>query len=145
MQQILRKCARDNLRQKGIAEFMLSDSETSDLEPQGKGKARTTKRKHSSTDEPRSNTMSNRGGSSGCTGKKHLPKKKRADQQVLPPPSKRSRGGSYRGARGHSHPNPYHRQGNRSSSPPRMFRCPHCNGSCDRYDRYCSRCGRQQE
>ena len=43
MQQILRKCARDNLRQKGIVEFMLSDLETSDLEPQGKGKARTTK------------------------------------------------------------------------------------------------------
>ena len=145
VQQILRKCARDNLRQKGVAEFMLSDSETSEPEPQGKGAARTTKRKHSSTDEPRSNNTSNRGGSSGSTGKKHLPKKKRAEQQVLPPPNKRSRGGSYRGARGHSHPNPYHRQGNRSSSPPRMFRCPHCNGSCDRYDRYCSRCGRQQE
>ena len=96
MQQILRKCARNNLRQKGIVEFMLSDSETSDLEPQGKGKARTTKRKHSSTDEPGSNTMSYRGGRSGSTGKKHLPKKKRAEVKVLPPPNKRSRGGSFR-------------------------------------------------
>ena len=77
VQQVLRKCARDDLRKKGIVEFLLSDSETSEPEPQGKGDARTMKRKHSSTEEPKSNNTNNRGGSSGCTGKKHLPKKKR--------------------------------------------------------------------
>ena len=90
VQQILRKCARDDLRKKGIVEFLLSDSETSEPEPQGKGDARTTKRKHSSTEEPKSNNTSNHGGISGCTGKKHLPKKKRGgEQQVLPPPPKK--------------------------------------------------------
>ena len=141
VQQVLRKCARDDLRTKGIVEFLLSDSETSEPEPQGKGEARTMKRKHSSNEEPRTNNTSNRGGSSGSTGKKHLPKKKRGEQQVLPPPNKKPRGGSNRGARGHSRPNPYHRQGN--MSPPRMFRCRHCSRSCDRYDRYCAGCGRQ--
>ena len=112
------------------------------------GKARATKRKHQSTEEPRSNTTSDRGGRPGCKGKKHLPKNKRAEVQVvqvLPPPNKRSRGGSHRGARGNSHLNPYHRQVNRSHSPPRMFRCPHCNRSCDRYDHFCRGCGRRQE
>ena len=143
VQQILMKTAREDLRQKGIVEFECSDSETSEPEPQGKGDARTKKRKHSNTEEPRTNTMSNRGGSSEGTSKKHLPKKKRGEQQVLPPPNKKPRGGSNRGARGHSRPNPYHRQGNRS--PPRMFRCRHCGRSCDRYDHYCSESGRQQE
>ena len=148
LQQILRKGARDNLHEKGIVEFLLLDSETSEPESKDKGKARTTKRKHQSTEEPRSNTMSDRGGSSRSKGKKHLPKNKRAEVQVvqvLPPPSKRSRGGSFRGVRGNSHLNPYHRQVNRSRCPPRMFRCPHCNGSCDRYDHFCRGCGRRQE
>ena len=34
---------------------------------------------------------------------------------------------------------------NSISSPPRLFRCPHCNGSCDRYDHFCRGCGRRQE
>ena len=38
VQQILRKSARDDLRKKGIVEFLLSDSETSKPEPQGKGR-----------------------------------------------------------------------------------------------------------
>ena len=37
VQQILRKTAREDLRQKGIIEFECSDSETSKPEPQGKG------------------------------------------------------------------------------------------------------------
>ena len=148
LQQILRKGARDNLFDKGIVEFELSDSETSEPESKDTGKARATKRKHQSTEEPRSNTTSDRGGRPGCKGEKHLPKSKRAEVQVvqvLPPPNKRSRGGSHRGARGNSHLNPYHRQVNRSHSPPRLFRCPHCNGSCDRYDHFCRGCGRRQE
>ena len=140
--QILRKTAREDLRQKGIVEFECSDSETSEPEPQGKGDARTKKRKRSNTEEPRTNTMSNRGGSSRGTSKKNLPKKKR-EQKELPPPTKRSRGGSSNRARSHIHPDRYHRQENRSS--PRMFRCRHCGRSFDRYDFYCSGCGRKQE
>ena len=41
MQQILRKDAREALQKKGIVEFAISDSETSDPEPQGKGDARS--------------------------------------------------------------------------------------------------------
>ena len=48
VQQVLRKCARDDLHMKGIVEFEISDSETSEPEPQGKGEARTMKRRHSS-------------------------------------------------------------------------------------------------
>ena len=144
LQQILRKDARDNLFDKGIVEFELSDSETSEPESKDTGKARPTKRKHQSTEEPRSNTTSDRGGKSGCKGKNLSQKSKRAEVQVLPPPNKRPRGGSQRGARGGSHPNPYYRQGNRSRSPPRLFRCPHCSGSCDRYDHFCRGCGRRQ-
>ena len=129
VQQILRKCV----------EFECSDSEASEPETQDKGDARTKKRKLSNTEEPRTNTMSNRGGSSMGTSKKYLPKKKH-EQRVLPPPTKRPRGGSSNRAMGHIHPNMYHRQGNRS--PPRMFRCRHCERSCDRYDFYCSGCGR---
>ena len=51
MQQILRKDAREALRKKGIVEFAISDSETSDPEPQGEGDDRTQKRKHSSNNE----------------------------------------------------------------------------------------------
>ena len=69
VQQVLRKCARNDLRTKGIVEFLLSDSETSEPKPQGKGDARTMKRKHSSNEEPRTNNTNNRGGSSGCTVK----------------------------------------------------------------------------
>ena len=143
VQQILRKDARNDLRKKGIVEFEISDSETSEPKPQGKGDTRTKKRKHSNAEEPRTNTMSNRGGSSGGTGKKHLPNKTRGNQQVLPPPNKKPRGGFSNRAKGGFRPNPYHRQGNRS--PPRVFRCRHCNRSCDRYDGYCSGCGHQQE
>ena len=75
LQQVLRKGARDNLREKGIVEFELSDSETSEPESKDTGKARATKRKHKSTEEPRSNTTSDRGGRPGCKGKKHLQKR----------------------------------------------------------------------
>ena len=71
VQQILMKTAREDLRQKGIVEFECSDSETSETEPQGKVDARTKKRKRSQTEEPRTNAMSNRGGSSRGTSKKH--------------------------------------------------------------------------
>ena len=76
LQQILRKGALDNLREKGIVEFLLSDLETSEPESKDKGKARTTKRKHQSTEEPRPNTTSDRGGRSRSKGKKYLPKNK---------------------------------------------------------------------
>ena len=143
VQQILRKDAREALRKKGIVEFAISDSETSDPEPQGEGDARTKKRKHSSNnEEPKTKALSNQDGSAGSTGNKSLKTKSSGSQQDQPPP-KRSRGGSNKRGRGNFHPNPYHRQGNRS--PPRMFRCRHCNRSCDRYDRYCRGCGRQQE
>ena len=70
VQQILRKDAREALRKKGIVEFAISDSETSDPEPQGKGDARTKKRKHSSNnEEPKTNAVSNHGGSAGSTWK----------------------------------------------------------------------------
>ena len=73
MQQIFRKDAREALRKKGIVEFAISDSETSDPEPQGKGDARTKKRKHSSNnEEPKTNAVSNHGGSAGST-RKYLP------------------------------------------------------------------------
>ena len=143
MQQILIKVARDDLRQKGVVEFECSDSETSEAEPQGKVDARTKKRKRSHNEEPRSNAMSNRGGSSRGTSKKHFPNQKRgqnksraASSSDLPPPSKISRGGSSNIARGHR--NPFYR---RERSPPRTFRCRHCRRSCDRYDFHCSGCG----
>ena len=145
MQQILMKTAREDLRQKGIVEFECSDSETSETEPQGKVDARTKKRKRSQTEEPRTNAMSNRGGSSRGTSKKHFPKKTRgqksraASSSDLPPPNKRSRGGSSNRARGHL--NPFFRQ---ERSPPRTFRCRHCRRPCDRYDFYCSGCGSSQ-
>ena len=60
VQQILMKTAREDLRQKGIVEFECSDSETSETEPQGKVDTRTKKRKCSSKEEPRPNTMNNR-------------------------------------------------------------------------------------
>ena len=44
VQQIFRKDAREALRKKSIVEFVISDSETSEPEPQGKGDARTKKR-----------------------------------------------------------------------------------------------------
>ena len=141
VQQILRKDAREALRKKGIVEFSISDSETSDPEPKGEGDARTKKRKHSSTnEEPKTKALSNQGGIAGSTGKssKSNPSGSRQDQ----PPTKRSRGGSNKRGRGNN-PNPYHRQGDRS--PPRNFRCRNCNKSCDRYDYYCRGCGRKQE
>ena len=142
VQQILRKDAREALRKKGIVEFSISDSETSDPEPQGEGDARTNKRKYSSNnEEPKTKALSNQGGSSGSTGKKSLTKSSGSQQDQIPP--KRSRRGSNKRGRGNYHPNPFHRQGNRS--PPRNFRCRHCNRPCDRYDRYCRGCGRQQE
>ena len=70
VQQIFRKDAREALRKKGIVEFAISDSETSDPEPQGKGDTRTKKRKHSSNnEEPKTNAVSNHGGSAGSTWK----------------------------------------------------------------------------
>ena len=73
MQQIFRKDAREALRKKSIVEFVISDSETSEPEPQGKGDARTKKRKHSSNnEEPKTNAVSNHGGSAGST-RKNLP------------------------------------------------------------------------
>ena len=143
VQQILRKDAREALRKKGIVEFAISDSETSDPEPQGEGDARTKKRKHSSNnEEPKTKALSNQGGSAGSTGKKNLLNKSSGSQQDQPP-RKRSRGGSNKRGRGSFRPNPFHRQGDRS--PPRDFRCRNCNRSCDRYDHYCRGCGCQQE
>ena len=75
MQQILMKTAPKDLHQREIVVFVCSDTETSETKPQGKVDARTKKRKHSQTEEPRTNAMSIRGGSSRGTSKKHLPKK----------------------------------------------------------------------
>ena len=66
VQQILRKDAGEALRKRGIVEFAISDSETSDPEPQGEGDARTKKRKYSSNnEEPKTKALSNQGGSAG--------------------------------------------------------------------------------
>ena len=140
VQQILRKDAREALRKEGVVEMLISDSETSDTDPQGEVVARTKKRKHSSTnEEPKTKALSNQSGGGGSTSKSS---KFNSRGRQDPPPPKRSRGGSKRG-RGSFHPNPFHRQGDRS--PPRQFRCRSCNRSCDRYDHYCRGCGRQQE
>ena len=141
VQQVLRKNAREALHKEGIAEMLISDSETSDTEPKGEVVARTKKRKHTSIEEPKTKALSNQsrgGGSTSKSSKSTTISRGRQD----PPPPKRSRGGSKRG-RGQVHPNPFHRQGDRS--PPRQFRCRNCNKSCDRYDHYCRGCGRQQE
>ena len=142
VQQILRKDAREALRKEGVVEFSISDSETSDTEPKGEVDARTKKRKHSSNkEEPKTKALSNQGGGAGSTKSSRSDSSSSSRQD--PPPPKRSRGGSFRRGRGRFHPNPYHRQGDRS--PPRQFRCRNCNRSCDRYDHYCRGCGCQQK
>ena len=142
VQQVLRKDARDALRKEGVTEMLISDSETSETEPQGDVEARTKKRKHSSNkEEPKTKALSNQGGGAGSNSKSSKSNNTRSRQD--PPPPKRSRGGSNKRGRGSFRPNPFHRQGDRS--PPRDFRCRNCNRSCDRYDHYCRGCGRQQE
>ena len=87
VQQILRKDARKALQKRGIVEFAISDSETSNPEPQGEGDVRTKKRKHSSNnEEPKTKALSNQGGSAGSTGKKSLQTKSSGSQQDQPPP-----------------------------------------------------------
>ena len=104
------KTARKDLRQKGILEFECSDSETSETKPQGKVDAGTKMSKRSQTEEPRTNAMSNRGGSFRGTTKKHFPKKthgqksRAVSSSDLPPPNKTSRVGSSNRARGHLNP-----------------------------------------
>ena len=72
--QILLKTTCNELRKKGVVEFEYSASETSDTEPQGEVDTRTRKRKCSNKEEPRTNTMDNRGGSSMGISKNHLSK-----------------------------------------------------------------------
>ena len=145
MQQILLKTACDELRKKMVAEFECSAFETSVTEPQGKVDTRTWKRMCSSKEEPRTNTMSNCGGSSRGTSKKHFPKQTRdqsnsraASRGDHPPLAKRSKRGSSNQSKGNPPRNTFYRQ---EISPPRTVRCRHCKKACDCYQYFWSGCG----